>query len=124
MIRLEGKFKLLNEQFMKVSSKAIEKAVLEELRKRWVKEESPKREAWQPRKEPTGNWKLLRKTSKLQDSAKVFFNPRSGLTARVAPYAKWHQHGTSRMPQRQLFGVNPEILQAMRRELVKNLLSG
>lgn len=67
-------------------------------------------ESWDKRKQPTGNWALLRKTGKMQKSSKtkieqnglVFYYPEGS-------YAKYHQTVTRKMVARPIVGESKKL---------------
>ena len=101
--------------------------IVEEYNKRmWPQERSPvNQQKWKPRKKPTGNWPILKKTGLMQDSAKF----RAGaqpfdFIAETVYYGPFMQYGTSTVPARTWLGVGRPIYNDMARVIGKNIFKG
>jgi phage gpG-like protein len=66
------------------------------------READPFGNRWKPRKHDTGRPLLRGKTSRLVTWRKQFVNQHGYRIASAAPYAKFHQDGTKRMPARRM----------------------
>ena len=116
MLRIKASFFQFNEGFLGDSKQSLEEAFLAQARERWKDEEDPKGRNWKARKDPSGSWPILRKTGKLQETAKVFFNERTGFTAKVVPY------GVFQNRVRPLFGVDQQFINTARKILCRKIL--
>ena len=116
MLSLSVKADLLNENFLGDSTKELEEAFLEEMKKSWVREEDPGTgRGWKPRK-TGGSWPLLYKTGKLQETARIFFDKRGGFTARVQPYGVYQNF------HRRMFAVNDQLISKFEEILCQKIL--
>lgn len=93
----------------------------------WPKQRDPVTlKPWAPRRQPTGNWPILRKTGTMQDTAK--FKADRGqpmiFKAKTTDYGPFHQYGTKKMVQRRWLGIGPELLDPMARVIGKNIFKG
>ena len=115
-----------NEQWWKSSKKKLDEIVEKHNRSSWGAQKDPvDGSKWEKRKQPTGSWPLLNKTGKMFGSTKFRSgsNPMSFI-AKTTDYAKFHQSGTSRMPQRRFLGIGDEVLSEMAGVIAKNIIKG
>ena len=115
-----------NEQWWKSSKKELDQIVEKHNRSSWGEQKDPVTGSkWEKRKEPTGSWPLLKKTGKMFGSTKFKSgkDPMSFL-AKTVDYGKYHQKGTSRMPQRRFLGIGDEVLSDMAGVIAKNIIKG
>ena len=78
-------------------------------------------ERWAPRRDTSGNWPLLRKTGRMQDTAK--FAPGivpMTFVVTTTDYGPFHQEGTSTIPQRQWLGIPDSIAPHVARAISEN----
>lgn len=123
MLKIEVKgLDPFNEDFFKDSIPEMEKELLKELKKLWKRERDPEGNPWQKRKQPTGTWPILYKTGKLQKTSEVYISKNGSMSARVTPYGVAHQWGTSKLPQRQMFGLPDKFVEKASNILWKNLI--
>jgi len=81
---------------------------------------------WSPRKQPTGSHPLLRKSGKMLNSTKFKADTRPMIfsaTTNVS-YGKFHQNGTSRMPQRRWLGLGGDFEEKFSKAVAKHLFKG
>ena len=115
-----------NEQWWKKSKKELDDIVERHNRSSWGAQKDPVTgDRWKKRKQPTGSWPLLNKTGKMFGSTKF----RSGkdpmsFIAKTTDYAKFHQSGTSKMPQRRFLGIGDKVLEDMAEVIAKNIIKG
>ena len=115
-----------NEKWWKSSKKELDDIVERHNRSSWGAQKDPVTgEKWKKRKQPTGSWPLLNKTGKMFGSTKFKSgeNPMSFI-AKTTSYAKFHQSGTSKMPQRRFLGIGDEVLSDMAGVIAKNIIKG
>ena len=115
-----------NENWWKSSKKELDQIVERYNRSSWGKQQDPvSGDKWAKRKQPTGGWPLLNKSGKMFDSTK-FKSGKDPMTfiARTVDYGKFHQYGTSKMPQRRWLGVGPEVTNEMAEVIAKNIVKG
>lgn len=82
--------------------------------------------AWQPRKKPTGSHPLLKKSGKMLGSAKfkAATSPMIFKATTNVSYGKFHQEGTSRMPQRRWLGLGGQFGDKFARVVAKHIFKG
>lgn len=115
-IKVEGS-PFLNEGFLDDATKELEDAFLEEMKDSWKEEEEPEKgRPWRDRKPPTGSWPLLKKTGKLQETAKIFFNKRKGFSARVEHYGVYQNRS------RRMFAVNDPLIERFEEILCQKIM--
>lgn len=70
---------------------------------------------WQPRKQPTGTWPLLRKTGEMEDSARYYTRPGDigKFYVGTVYYGPYQQYGTKNMPARPWVGIGRPVLDPM-----------
>ena len=115
-----------NEQWWKTSKSKLDQIVEKHNRESWGEQKDPVTEKkWAPRKEPTGSWPLLKKTGKMLSSTKFKSgkDPMSFL-AKTVDYGKFHQSGTSKMPQRRWLGLSGKVTSEMAQVIAKNVVKG
>ena len=115
-----------NEEWWKSSKKELDQIVERHNRSSWGEQKDPVTGSkWAKRKEPTGSWPLLNKTGKMFGSTKFKSgkDPMSFM-AKTTDYAKFHQSGTSKMPQRRFLGIGDKVLSEMGRVIAKNIIKG
>lgn len=118
--------KVAADDWWKKSKKELNALVETTNREEWPKERDIEtQQRWAPRKQPTGSWKILRKTGRMQDSAtfKPGIRPLS-FTVKTTEYGVFHQNGTSRMPQRRWIGFPEDIGDKMGDIIAKNIFYG
>jgi phage gpG-like protein len=110
------------------SRKELLKIVEEHHKENWAQAEDPVTgKKWKPRKEPTGKHPLLKKTGKMFGTTK--FKADGGhpmifkATTNVA-YGKFHQEGTSRMPQRRWLGLGENFEDKFAKAIKPHLFKG
>ncbi len=125
------KFKLtvpkVNEQWWRSSKNELNKIVEEHNRDSWSAQKDPVTgSSWAPRKKPTGSWPLLKKSGKMLGSTKfkapsqpMLFSAKTGVK-----YGKFHQEGTSKMPQRRWLGLGPQVTSKMAKVIAKHIFKG
>jgi len=65
---------------------------------------------WKPRQDPTNKRRLLVKTGRMRNSINFLRRTRYGATIGTrVKYAKYHNDGTSKLPQRQFIGNTREL---------------
>ncbi len=123
MIKLKLTIPKINPDWWNTSKRELNQAVEEYNRAIWPKEKDPVTlKPWAPRKQPTGNWPILRRTGEMQDSAK-FKTGKQPLSfyARVTNYGPYLQYGTKNMPARRWLGIGPKLLDPMAKIIGKNI---
>ena len=99
--------------------------IVEEYDKKMQREErSPiTLKKWQPRKQPTGNWPLLRKTGLMEDSARWYTRPNDVGKFYVGSvyYGPYQQYGTKNMPARSWVGIGRPIMDRMAKVIADHL---
>ena len=126
MIRMKLTVPNVNVDWWKKSKNELTKVVEDYNRSNWSSQSDPVTgAAWAPRKPPTGSWPLLRKTGKMQDSAKFKAGgaPMS-FYARTTNYGPYLQYGTSKMVARRWLGIGPKILDPMAAIIAKQIFKG
>lgn len=115
-----------NEQWWKTSKSKLDKIVENHNRSSWSEQKDPvSGSKWTPRKQPTGSWPLLKKTGKMFGSTK-FKSGKDPLSfiAKTVDYGKFHQQGTSKMPQRRWLGIGSKVLNEMGQVMAKSIIKG
>jgi phage gpG-like protein len=116
----------VKENWWASSKTELNKIVEDYNRQNWAQQRDPvSLKPWTPRKPPTGTWPILRKTGKMQDTAR--FKTTSApmiFIARVEDYGTFHQYGTSRMPQRRWLGIGEQIINPMEKVIAKHIFKG
>ena len=126
MIKMKLTVPNVNYEWWKSSKNELNRLVEEYNRSMWPKQSDPVTlKPWAPRKPPTGNWPLLRKTGRMQDTAK-FKTGKAPMSfyARTTDYGPYLQYGTSRMPARRWLGIGPAILDPMARIIASKVFKG
>ena len=116
-----------NENWWKSSRTELTKFVEQYHKEAWTDQKDPvDGKSWTPRKPPTGQHPLLRKTGRMFDTTKFKSDAHPMLfkaTTNVA-YGKFHQDGTSRMPQRRWLGLGSDFSDKFATVLRKHLFKG
>lgn len=115
-----------NLSWWKSSKKELDQIVERHNRSSWGKQRDPVTgDKWKKRKEPTGSWPLLNKTGKMLGKTKFKSgkDPMSFM-AKSTDYAKFHQKGTSKMPQRRFLGVGSKVVDEMAEVIGKHIFKG
>lgn len=127
MIKLTMTVPKPNLKWWKSSRKELLEMIEEYHEESWTSGQDPvTQKKWEPRKQPTGNHPLLRKTGKMLNSTKFKADQHPMLfkaTTNVS-YGKFHQNGTSRMPQRRWLGLGSGFSKKFAKVLRKNLFKG
>ena len=116
-----------NEQWWKTTKSKLDKIVEKHNRESWGAQKDPVTGSkWAPRKEPTGSWPLLKKTGKMFGTTKFKSgkDPMSFIARTGANYGKFHQKGTSKMPQRRWLGIGDSVISEMGKVMAKNVFKG
>ena len=125
------KFKLtvpkVNENWWRSSKNELNKIVEEHNKDSWSGQKDPVTGSpWAPRKQPTGSWPILKKSGKMLGSTKfkapsqpMMFSAKTGVN-----YGKFHQQGTSKMPQRRWLGLGPQVTSKMAKVISKHIFKG
>jgi phage gpG-like protein len=101
-----------NLRWYRDSKKELLKVVEDHNRESWAAAKDPVTDKkWAPRKQPTGGHPLLKKSGKMFGTTKFKAGERPfDFKATVGVnYGKFHQNGTSKMPQRRWLGVGSNI---------------
>ena len=116
-----------NEQWWKSSKKELDQIVEKHNRSSWGAQKDPVTGSkWEKRTEPTGSWPLLNKTGKMFGTTKFKSgkDPMSFIAKTGVDYGKFHQKGTSKMPQRRWLGVGPEVADKMAKAISSHIFKG
>ena len=109
------------------SKKELTKVVEEHHKEAWTDARDPvDGSKWKPRKQPTGSHPLLRKSGKMLGTTKFKSDQHPMLfkaTTNVA-YGKYHQNGTSRMPQRRWLGLGGDFEDKFAEVMKKYIFKG
>ena len=109
------------------SRKELLKIVEDHHKESWTDAEDPVTgKKWEPRKKPTGSHPLLRKTGKMFGTTKFKADQHPMIfkaTTNVA-YGKFHQEGTSRMPQRRWLGLGGKFEEKFGKAVAKHIFKG
>lgn len=93
----------------------------------WADEKDPVTgRRWAPRKKPTGGHPLLRKSGKMLNTTtfKADQHPMIFKATTNVSYGKFHQDGTSRMPQRRWLGLGGGFEDKFTSIVAKHLFKG
>ena len=115
-----------NLKWWKDSKKELDQIVEKHNRSSWGAQKDPVTGSkWEKRKEPTGSWPLLNKTGNMFGKTKFKSgkDPMSFM-AKTTDYAKFHQRGTSKMPQRRFLGVGSKVVDEMARVIGGHIFKG
>ena len=116
-----------NLNWWKSSRKELTQVVKQHHVESWEKQSDPVTgRKWEPRKKPTGSHPLLRKSGKMLGSTKFKSDQHPMLfkaTTNVA-YGKYHQKGTSKMPQRRWLGLGGKFESKFAKVMKKHLFKG
>jgi phage gpG-like protein len=117
-----------NLKWYKSSKKELLKVVEEHNKQSWAAAKDPVTdEKWKPRKKPTGNHPLLKKTGKMFGTTKfkaMGDRPFDFRASVHVTYGKYHQNGTSKMPRRRWLGVGKTIDDKALPVIQKHLFKG
>lgn len=123
------KFKLtvpqVNTNWWDPSKNKIASILLEENRTDWAAERDPDTGSkWAPRKQPTGQWPILRRTGAMQDRTRIKPAGVGIFKAATVSYGPFHQYGTSRMVARPWLGVPDRSLPRAAEVIAKSIFRG
>lgn len=107
------------------SKNELTKIVVDQHKESWGRQQDPvSLTPWSPRKSPTGSWPILRKTGRMQDTAK--FRPIDTMvwSVRTTDYGPFHQSGTSKMPRRRWLGIGGNMINPMEKVIAKHIFKG
>ena len=107
MIRFRLTVPVVQENWWDRSKNELVKVLLEDNQEDWKSEQDPQTQnKWAPRKPPTGNWPILRKTGKMQDGTRMRAPAVGIFSARMgAFYGTFHMTGTRKMVARPWLGI-------------------
>lgn len=127
MIKFKLTVPVVNDKWWKSSKKELLQVVKQHHQESWSASQDPATgKAWQPRKKPTGSHPLLRKSGKMLNSTKFKSDSHPMLfkaTTNVS-YGKFHQEGTSRMPQRRWLGLGGGFEDKFASVVAKHIFKG
>lgn len=83
-------------------SRDMADAHLRQVEREFETETDPYGKRWAPKKRPDGRKILQGKTGNLRKFRRAAISPRGYKIGTTAPYLRFHQSGTSRMPQRRV----------------------
>jgi len=108
------------------SKNKLNKIVEDYNRSMWPQEKDPvSLTPWAPRRQPTGTWPILRKTGKMQDSARFKTTSKPMIfVVNSVDYGIFHMTGTSKMPQRRWLGIGGRILDPMAKVIGETIFKG
>lgn len=123
------KFKLtvptVNTNWWESSKNELARILQEDNQKDWASERDPSTGSkWAPRKQPTGNWPILRRTGAMQDRTRIKPAERGIFKAATVSYGPYHQFGTGRMVARPWLGVPDRSLPRAAEVIGKNIFRG
>ena len=109
------------------SRKELLEVVKEHHEESWGNEKDPVTgTSWKPRQKPTGSHPILKKSGKMQKTTKFKADQHPMLfkaTTNVL-YGKYHQKGTSKMPQRRWLGLGGNFEDKFEKVMRKHLFKG
>ena len=109
------------------SRKELLTVVKEHHKEAWKDEKDPVNGSkWKPRQKPTGPHPILKKTGKMQNTTKFKADQHPMLfkaTTNVL-YGKYHQKGTSKMPQRRWLGLGGDFEDKFAKIMEKHIFKG
>lgn len=116
----------VNKDWYKNSKKELTDIVKQHNKESWSAAKDPVTSSpWTPRKAPTGSWPLLKKTGKMFGTTKITSsNEPFSFKARTVDYGKFHQYGTSKMPQRRWLGIGGEATSKMAKVIAGKIFKG
>ena len=113
----------INEGWWSSSKRELNQIVEDYNRSIWPKEKDPVTlKPWKPRKPPTGNWPILKKTGLMQDSAQ--FKPGRKpmeFIVKTTNYGPYMQYGTKTVPARRWLGIGPQLFDSMAKVIGQNM---
>ena len=126
MIKMKLTVPNVNYDWWKTSKNELNRLVEEYNRSTWPSQSDPVTlKPWAPRKQPTGSWPLLRKTGRMQDTAKFKAgNSPMSFYAKTTNYGPYLQYGTKFMPARRWLGIGPTILDPMATIIGRQIFKG
>ncbi len=126
MINMKLTVPNVNYNWWATSKNKLNKLVEEYNRSTWPSQSDPVTlKPWTPRKPPTGTWPLLKRTGKMQDTAKFKVgNSPMSFYAKTTNYGPYLQYGTSKMVARRWLGIGPAILNPMAAIIGKQIFKG
>ena len=126
-IKLKLTIPKANEKWWNSSRKELNKLVEEHHKEAWSNQQDPvDGKSWAPRKQPTGSWPILKKSGKMLNSTqfKSDNHPMLFKATTNVSYGKFHQEGTSRMPQRRWLGLGSDFTDRFSKVVAKHLFKG
>jgi len=126
-IKLKLTIPKANEKWWNSSRKELNKLVEEHHKEAWSNQQDPvDGKSWAPRKQPTGGWPILKKSGKMLNSTqfKSDNHPMLFKATTNVSYGKFHQEGTSRMPQRRWLGLGSDFTDRFSKVVAKHLFKG
>ena len=117
-----------NLKWWQSSKKELDQVVEQHHIESWYAGQDPVTgEKWKPRKPPTGKHPILKKSGKMLGTTKfksTTGHPMLFKATTNVPYGKYHQEGTSRMPQRRWLGLGGKFEHRFAEVMRKNLFKG
>ena len=117
----------VNQKWWQSSRKELLQTVKQHHQESWSAQQDPSTgKAWTPRKKPTGSHPLLKKSGKMLGSTKFKADQHPMLfkaTTNVS-YGKFHQNGTSNMPQRRWLGLGGDFESKFSRVVARHIFKG
>ena len=117
-----------NLKWWRSSKKELDKVVQQHHAESWDKESDPVTgEKWKPRKQPTGSHPLLKKSGTMIGTTKfksTVGHPMIFKATTNVSYGKYHQQGTSRLPQRRWLGLGGKFEEKFGKVVAKHIFKG
>lgn len=123
--KFKGSVQLFNEKWWTSSKNPMADILQQDNEEAWSREKDPQTgQGWAPRKKPTGDWPLLRKSGKMQDKVKIKPVETGIFSTKTTSYGPFHMTGTSRMVARPWLGVPQSSIPKMTDVVKKAVLKG
>lgn len=124
-IKIRGSAQLFNENWWASSKGPIAEILQEDNEVSWMYEADPQTgKSWEPRRDSSGSWPILRKTGKMQDKVKIRPTGVGLFATKTTNYGPFHMTGTSRMVARPWLGVPMMSMPKINESIKKAILKG
>jgi len=126
MIKMKLTVPNVNYDWWRTSKNELNRLVEDYNRSTWPSQSDPVTlKPWAPRKQPTGTWPLLKRTGRMQDTAKFkTVNSPMSFYAKTTNYGPYLQYGTKNMPARRWLCIGPAVLNPMATIIGKQIFKG
>lgn len=123
--KFRGSVQLFNENWWGSSKIGLADILQQDNEEAWSRERDPQTGmGWAPRKQPTGDWPILRRSGTMQDKVKIRPIGIGLFATKTTNYGPFHMSGTRRMTARPWLGIPMSSIPKMESVVKKAIIRG